>query len=193
MLKKTFIMLAAPGMIGKSTAAQAASKPFPMVHMLENDELMQKLFDIVRLPRNLPINEMAEWRSEVSKKADCDKLIRLLHRDEVSRHNEKSVVLAEGYPYMRQWYRNQVRDGLQRLDFTIEYWLLQYYPPLDEQVRRRAKKSFEWGWDPKSYSFDEQEIIKSWDDFQSPTDEAVHFEKVDDARLMEIMKQIVGD
>ena len=188
-------MLAAPGMIGKSSAAKLVIKSYPSVSRLENDSLMHELFQIVRLPNpnNEPINKVEEWRTKVNVKADCDALIGLLHCNWLAQNSKNSVVLAEGYPYMCKWYRNQVRAGLQRLDFTIEYWLLQYYPPLDEQVRRRAKKSSEWGWGPKSYIFDEQEINKSWADFQAPTDEAVHFERVDDARLMEIMKQIVGD
>ena len=127
MSNKTFIMLAAPGMIGKSSAAKLVTESYPSVSRLENDSLMHELFQLVRLPNpnNVAINKVEEWRKKVNLKADCDALIRLLHRDWLAQNSKHSVFLAEGYPYMCQWYRNQARDGLQRLDFTIEYWLLQ--------------------------------------------------------------------
>ena len=195
MSNKTFIMLAAPGMIGKSTAAKTSSKPFPMVHVLENDELMKKLFGIVRLPRDLPINEVAEWRSEVNKRADCDELIGLLHRDEVSLHRKKSVILAEGYTYMERAYREQVKSGLDRLRYEMDYLLLRFQPSIETQVRNRDKKRTDYyNWDPMPSDEHKKHLDAEWAKFEEPApSENLLFEIVDEVSLMERIKQIAGN
>ena len=193
MLKKTFIMLAAPGMIGKSTAAQAASKPFPIVHVLENDKLMQKLFETVRLPKNLPINKTDEWRAKVNERACCDRLIRLLHRDEVSLHREKSVILAEGYTYMERAYREQVKIGLDRLKYKIDYLLLRFQPNMEIQVRNRDKKHTDYyNWHSISPDEHERHLDAEWAKFEEPApSENLLFETVDEVSLVERIKQVV--
>ena len=181
MSTKTFIMLAAPSMIGKSTATRLATQANPVVHVLENDILMQKLFGIVHLPRDLPIHKMDEWRTKVNVKADCDALIRLLHRDNVSSSYGKSVILAEGYTYMNHEYRQQVKSGLAHLEHQMDYLLLRYEPPMVKQVENRTKKYEKYKWNAISPERHEELLRAEWQNFQEPLpSEMLPFEVIRD-------------
>ena len=92
-------------MIGKSTAAKNACASHTGAKVLENDTLMQQLFDVVHL-EHFPISDMQEWQHKVNEKADCSRLIRLHHRDWVACHRQTEIIVAEGYPYMKKWYRD---------------------------------------------------------------------------------------
>lgn len=194
MSRKTFVMLAAPGMIGKSYAAKRIQDRYPASSLLENDLLMHEVFSIAGLenPTHIAINKVSIWRDDVNKKADCNALIRTMHRDWFRKHEDALLFVAEGYPHMLQWYRQQVLEGLQETKCELDCWLLQYYPPLEEQTRRRDMKYKQWGWGTKPMSFHEEELRKSWEDFELPSDEELRFAKVDDSLLTDIFKQIMG-
>lgn len=190
MSSKVLVMLAAPGMIGKSYSAKAVADANPSVAILENDKLMQKLFRLVHLPQDMPIDKIAPWHTEVDKKADCDALIRLLHRDWVSLHRDNSVILAEGYLYMNKAYREQVKSGLSHLGYDIKYMLFQYQPAMEEQIANRAKKYIAYGWAPISPEQHKQNLQAQWLDFEAPVGEGVGFQVVDATSLANEIKQI---
>lgn len=195
MLSKTFVMLAAPGMIGKSYAAKKICERYPGVALLENDLLMHDIFADAGLknPTSVSINKVAEWRDAVNAtSADCDALIRAKHFEWFRKHEDASLFVADGYPYMLKWYRQQVLKGLQETKCELDCRLLQYYPPMKEQARRRGLKYKQWGWETKSISFHETELKKSWKDFELPVDERLQFAKVDDIFLAEITMHIMS-
>jgi len=188
-MKRTFVMLMGPGMIGKSTAARAVCKDNPEIALLTNDELMHKLFALGRQDVNMPINEMEKWRTSVNQNADCDNLIRLLHRDFISCNSSRSVVLAEGYAYMKEWYRQHVFSGLGQLSGGFDFWILKYTPPLEEQKRRRQSKYVQFGWSAEP-EFHEQELLKAWSNYEGPTTNTAELHEVNDSTLAEMIIKI---
>ena len=138
---------------------------------------------------------MQEWQHKVNGKADCNRLIRLHHRDRVARHRQTEIIVAEGYPYMKKWYRDQVQDGLQRLNQEFHYCLLKYDPPLPEQAERRALKCKDfYGWSPQPQAFHEAEIQKQWLDFETPQDsEGLCYHEVNASQLAEFITRLATD
>lgn len=152
---------------------------------------MQELFQLVRLPLDLPINKVNEWKSQVNAKSDCDRLTQILHRDWVARHWKSKIVIAEGFTYMLSWYRTQVLTGLSHLGYDFAFWLLQYSPALDEQATRRAKKYENWSWRFQSPLFHKHEIEEQWNQYQSETPGfSVNAVQVDDQLLTTTIGQI---
>ncbi len=195
-MRKTFIMVAAPGMIGKSTAVKKACASIKVTSILENDCLMHDLFALVRLPepKKIPINEVDEWRKKVDVNADCNRLIRLQHRDWVARHWQNSLLLAEGYTYMMRWYRDEAIKGLNHLGYEFNYWLLKYNPLISEQVERRVSKYADWKWESQSEAFHKARILEQWDHFESPaTTENLHFREVNADQLREIVEYLAQE
>ena len=192
-MNKAFVMLAAPGMIGKSSAAKKASSAYTAISLLENDTLMHEMFRIVRLsnPTEVPINEWSEWRRQVDDKADCAALIRLLHRDWIACHAESPVFVAEGFTYMLSWYRDLVIAGLDALGYGFDYYLLRYEPPIEEQVSRRAKKYAQWNW-KETPEFHLKELQKTWVQFEAPVEGQTDYQCVDDASFMRVMGDIMS-
>ena len=192
MSKKTFVMLAAPGMIGKSFAAKHVAENNSAVTVLENDKLMQKLFGLVYLPQDTPIDKITAWHTAVDKKADCDAIIRLLHRDWVSLNRDSSIILAEGYPYMNKAYRDQVKSGLSHLGYDIKYILFQYQPTMEEQVANRAKKYIDYRWSAITPEQHRQYLEAQWEDFEVPANEEIDFDVVNYTSLTDKMRKIAS-
>lgn len=189
-------MLAAPGMIGKSYAAKSICKQYPSIACLENDALMHQIFALVYIPepKNVPLNEVAQWQKRVNDKADCNHLIRLCHRDWVARHWKQPIVLAEGYAYMLEWYREQVCNGLAQLGYDLDFRLLKYSPPIEEQAKWRAAKYKDWEWKEESTSFHIDEIQKQWMDFEPVKEQSFYtLETVDALGLQRTIESILNN
>ena len=189
-MRRTFVMITGAGMMGKSTAAEGVRKANPEIALLTCDELMLNMFAIARQAA-MPINDMQRWRDTVNQSVDCDKLIRLLHRDFIARNYAASVVLADGYVYMKEWYRQQVISGLGQLGAEFDYWLLKYAPPIEEQIRRRALKYSAWGWAETTREVHERELLKAWSDFETPRTKDISLREVNDSTLADVIREIL--
>lgn len=185
-------MLAAPGMIGKSSAAAKLTQVKRDIKILNSDDLMHKMFGLVRIPDpvNVAINEEAAWLPRVNEHADANHLIRLLHRDYVSRFGDSRIVVAEGYVYMRQWYRQQVTNGLRQLPGSWDFRLLKYVPSIDVQTTRRAQRYVSLHFGAESAEFHRHELEKEWAKFDSCEGEEFSCEEVNDFNIAQAISRI---
>jgi hypothetical protein len=193
-MKRAFVMLAAPSMIGKSTQAVKLAQSNPNIRVIANDDLMYELFRIARLdsPTNIPINQEKAWLNSVDSRADARKLITVLHRDYVSLAGDCPIILAEGYMYMRRWYRNEVLRGLRRLPQITDCWLLKYCPSQELQISRRARVFEQSGRPPVSQASHWRDIETEWARFDAPDKEGLTYETIDDCSAAATLSRVAA-
>lgn len=189
MPKKTFIMLAAPSMTGKTYAANRLNAQYPSLLVVHNDDLMKELCSLTKFP--VPdISKEEVWLPLINAKVDFYALTRHLHRSILLENDAFSVILAEGYMYMLQSYREQVQSGFNELGHPVDCYLLKYEPALEEQVIRQEKKFKELGWEETDNEHQRQLEVK-WRKFEAPQDKELNFEIVDDTSLPVLLSKIM--
>ena len=195
MSKQTwFVMVASPSAAGKTHAAdEVANKCGASILALHNDdEIMKPIFDLVPKPPGEPelhdiIDQIDRWKSIVSSHADCNRLIRLHHRDWIARHWDAEVVLADGYLYMFAWYRIQVCQAFAQIRRPFKYLLVRYEPTIEEHVRRACVKH---GHGDANYA--RNFIRGQWSLFECPlSNEGIQLIKVETpSELMEVVSNL---
>lgn len=145
MPRKCFVMVAGPSAIGKSTICNTLAGERSGIIVLHNDhEVMHRIFDIVHLRVEFvgTIGAPEAWRQGVNAKADCDRLIRLHHRDFIGRYWNNNIILAEGFVYMLDWYRQQIYNGLQgKLPCKFDFHFVLYRPDEETRIARYSHEN----------------------------------------------------
>ena len=188
---KTVILLTGPSAAGKSTFAENASKTLGVGAVNIDHKVMGPMHRLARFTGLPAIDQYWSWRPALDGKLDLDRLIRLYHQNMIAMNWNKSVIILEGYSYMRDFFRYQAKLGLDELPIKIDTILVRLRPSNEEIAQRMNARSTRLNQPTK----DSKQVVKRFfgqdDHWQDPSSDYMPHKILDDEGVTRLLEELL--